>query len=221
MSSSLLVNFEYPVQNGMYIEKLELIDIAGEVLLPFVWNEKEKKWCVSINVNKYRFIYKFLLNDYVYLNDPYANDFLLIDGEVWASRCQEKKGQHILKEKIEEIEYVFSNQMSNSVRTRDMKKIFYSSIDSKVVVGVELRKVLGIHELILLWYDSNRNLQHIDYQIVQPKDGQEEYTVVHWFQMLPNYFGLEEKYRIWEVKIVLDGQLFITDFLKITRQISL
>lgn len=217
----MLVEFEYPVPDGMYIEKLELINLAGEVLLPFVLNEKDKKWCVSVNVSENRFIYKFLLNDYIYLNDPYANEFLLINGEVWSSRYQEKTYRHILKERKKEIEYVFSNQMSNSVQTREMKKVFFPSIDSKVVVGVELRQFFGIHELVLLWYDSNRKLQHIDYQVVQPKDGQEEYTVVYWFQMLSSYFCVEEECKIWEVKIVLDGELFVTDYLKITSYISL
>lgn len=201
------IQFEYPEIWELNIQKIEAVGINGEIIASLERSQKDKIWYAVGNVEGDRCIYKFLMNDYIYISDPYAHEYTMINGKVWSVRYNDMDAIENEIERIEAFDIVVSNQMNHAVRASKMQKIFYAQFEKRVNVGVEFYSVWGVHELAVVWERPGRHIYHIDYKVIEPEQEGERYAMINWFKMLLSEVDRELLTGMWIVEILLDGVL--------------
>lgn len=203
----MLIQLEYPDIWELRLKKIEAVDKNRTVIATFVFHTEDNTWRAILNVTSEKCIYKLVLNEEIYINDPYANEYIVQDKEVWSVRYQEGINQESEIEPIEGFDITVSGQMNRAVTAAKSQKIFYAQYEKRVNVGVEFYSVLGVHELVVVWESPQQQVYHIDYKVVEPEIAGERYGMMIWFKLLLDEIGREQQKGIWTTKILLDGRL--------------
>lgn len=201
------IQFEYPDLRELEIQKIEVVDREGDVVATFALQHKEQTWYATVDVLEKQFHYKFRLNEEIYFVDPYADEYAMMDGEVWSIRCCEQSKTQNRIERIEQFDIVVSNQMNHSVRSSNVHKNFIAKLEKRVNVGVECYSVAGVHELLVVWSSPEQRIYRMDYKILEPEQEGERYGIIVWFKLRLDEIETELIKGVWIVKVLLDGVL--------------
>lgn len=198
---------EYPNIRELEIQNIEVIDIRKNIIGTFTLQKDTNVWCAILDILSRELVYKFLINHEIYLNDPYSNDYIIKNGEVWSRRYTNHDITFTKTSSIGLFDIVVSNQMNSSVRASKNHKRFYRRLDKRVNVGVEFYSITGIHELLVVWGSPDKRTYHMDYKVIEPQREGESYGIIVWFRMLLDEVEEQLLRGAWTVRILIDGVL--------------
>lgn len=203
----MLIQLEYPDIWELKLQTIKAVEKNGTVIAIFAFHTEDNIWYATGDVLGEKCTYKLVLNENIYINDPYADEYVVLDGEVWSVRYQDGISAENEIERIEGFDIVVSGQMNHAVTAAKRQKIFYAQYEKRVNVGVEFYSVFGVHELAVVWENPQQDIYHIDYKVVEPERAGERYGMLIWFKMLLVEVDREYQKGIWTAKILLDGRL--------------
>lgn len=207
IEQEMKIQFEYPDIWELKIDRIEVVNRDGIVVTALELNKKDNIWHGEASYEGEKVIYKYRVNEYLYINDPYAQDYVIRDGKVWSICYKEKNMKKREFERVEKYDIVMSNQMNRSVQDSKSKKTFYWKYDKKVNVGVEFYFLSDVHELAVVWFEPEQHMYHIDYKVLEPEQEGKPYAMIIWFKMLFDEIEKERLAGVWTVKLLLDGAL--------------
>lgn len=213
------VRFEYPDVRELEIHSIEIVGIKKNVLGTFILQKDTSVWFALLEILSSELVYKFLINREIYLNDPYSNDYIVKNGEVWSRRYTDENMTFSRIPSIGLFDIVISNQMNCSVRASKMYKRFYRGVDKSVNVGVEFYSINGVHELLMVWGSPDKRTYHMDYKVLEPQQEGEAYGIIVWFRMLLDEVKEQLIRGDWTVRILLDGVLIGMEWFRVEEVI--
>lgn len=164
-------------------------------------------WWIDVEPHVGENYYKFLINDELELNDPYANIYFPNkDEELWSVMLIDKNGDRLYNP----AEYVINLEdyaISTVVTEENIpvnKKNFNKKIDKKVVARFGFHGVTGAHEVTCLWYNPMGQLVEYAQNIIV-EDTEAFYT---WF-----WFDILEAHQagVWRLQLFIDGNFVLED----------
>lgn len=209
------VYLEYPNIRELEIKSIHIVDIKKGIIGTFMLQKDTNVWYVMLDVLSSELVYKFLINREIYLNDPYGNDYIVKNGEVWSKQFVEHDMTFARTPSIGLFDIVVSNQMNCSVGASKMHKRFYRRLDKRVNIGVEFYSIKGVHELLVVWGSPDKRTYHMDYKVLEPQQEGEAYGIIVWFRMLLDEVEERLLRGDWTVRILLDGVLIGMEWFRV------
>lgn len=213
------IRLEYPDVRELEIQSIEIVGIEKDVLGSFIVQKDTNVWYASIDIFASELVYKFWINKEIYLNDPYCNDYVVQNGEVWSRRYREDHMTFSRTPSIGTFDIVVSNQMNCAVHASKTYKTFYRRLDKRVNVGVEFYSIKGVHELLVVWGSPDKRTYHMDYKVLEPQQEGEAYGIIVWFKMLLDEVEEQLLRGDWTVRILLDGVLIGMEWFRVEEVI--
>lgn len=209
----MVKNFFYEKKLHMSIDKISIIgsfnnfEADRDLLI-----EDNGIWSIDLNVDSGTYRYKYILDNYIRINDPYADEYISDEeGEVWSVVNIPSKDNLNIKGQIEFRDYVITNRVWNSFNTVYMKKEIDVNHDKKVAVGIESENISGLHSMTVVWYRPDMLIHHIAEEALYVEEGDLNNAAETWFWIDLDEEDREYPLGIWRVSIFIDGEYIVED----------
>ena len=213
------VRFEYPDIPIMHIENICVVGEFNNFNTGYTNLVKNNNtWSCEIELDEGTYLYKFIINNYMYLNDPNANAYHTRGEEVWSYINVSQMPVENSKGKITYLRHIITNRMATSLTMTGTYKEFYMKIDRKVVLGMEWDPIEGLHEVCVIWYRPDTLIHHISYEIIQVIENESKAGTT-WFWMPLDEEGREYIEGIWNVVICVDGISIMADQFRLNGRV--
>lgn len=207
---SVLVRFQYPDSTEMHIEEIKLIGTFKKKEIDLINNNGY--WKVELELEEGIYSYRFLVNNCLYLNDPLADEYVIIDEEVWSQFNVTLEDKETNSRGVAEYSnHVISNRLGNSLQSVPVQREFYKPLDKRVVLGLELDPILGLHEVVTIWYRPDGIIYHICYETLEVAESEGFKAGLVWFLMKLDEAEREYTMGIWTVIVTVDGKIVAQD----------
>ncbi|MGN0375273.1 MAG: hypothetical protein ACI4EN_07215 [Butyrivibrio sp.] len=200
----------------IYVSKNNMTNILSAELI-YVFNRKVRTiameycltgWRISLDLPDGEYLYKFVFNDGIRMNDPEAYCYReWINGEVW-SLLNIKDGKAVSRR------YDAVNIRNVIVHSKSGKLLQYPG-DRRCYADFEINNVKGIHSLTILWYQPDGSLYHIEETTVRASGtGFSSFAETMWVEldMKSHSFDL----GTWMVEVYADGIRQVREFFNVT-----
>lgn len=177
-----------------------------------------KSWIFSQHLPAGEYVYRFLVNGVLELNDPTANLYYSDEAaKLWSMLVidqAEKRLYHNTQTTVHIAEYTIHSLMHAQHQTR--KKVFKHTLDAKVVTRFSFTKITVIHTVTTAWFAPAGEL----FQIVERnlfKPAGEKEPIALWF-----WLDLEDTRRqypagVWTIQLFIDGRIVLTDHFRLLK----
>ena len=206
----VIIRFQYPDLPEMYIEEVKLIGNFNREEIDLV--NDNGNWKVELELGEGTYCYRFLINNCVYLNDPLADEYVIIDEEVWARfKVTLEKKEMNSRGIATYLNHTISNRLGSSLQSVPMQKEFYKPLDKRVVLGIEIDPIIGIHEVVTIWYRPDGLIHHICYETLEVTNDKEAKAALTWSVLRLDENNREYITGMWTVMVTVDGELVAQD----------
>jgi len=134
-------------------------------------------WTYKSNIRSGEYLYKFLIDNELLLNDPYANAYVIDDkNEIWSYLKVDKSGDRLFIEVDCSVNVSEFSLCSSITKLENIisKQVFNLSMDKQVVAKFRFDVVIGLHAVITSMKKNGWVGEPID--IVKMPDG--NYTTI-------------------------------------------
>ncbi|MCX7904450.1 MAG: hypothetical protein N2486_08045 [Caloramator sp.] len=167
-----------------------------------IWEEE-----ILIGPGKHR--YRFLIDDVIKVNDPYANIYVQNENDELDSLIIiDEEGRRLINEKIYNVhleDYIISDSFEN----KNIKKRF-NFIDEKVITRLEFTEVTGVHTVTLLWFKPNGEVYYVTENILIENEDKKEQTLWFWININERIMPGQ-----WRIRLLIDGLIVFDDYFSI------
>jgi len=213
------VNFhlEYYDNFSLAISKVSVITEFNEKIIEErIMKKYENKWITSFSLNPGEYLYKFLINDKIRLNDPFAKVYIPNkNGELFSYLKINKEGKQLYSSKqyyVNVNDYLLSSVVTD--RIINIKKNFNLNIDKKIVARFQFDIVTGIHTATVVWFNPKGEVFSWAEEKLFKSENCDTNPVILWFWFDLNNEILEGK---WFLKLYIDGEYLLEDSFYISR----
>lgn len=158
-------------------------------------------------------IYKFKINKKFYVNDPKANYYKLDkSGMVWSV-----KERHDCEKRIVPTvnNIIITDRVWNDIQKAVRKSSINICYDRKVVIGVIINDLFGIHSITFIWHQPDGRIFRVEEKClnISCEMGIANAGVWTWL----NTYDLKGEFIIgvWCVDILLDGKMVAREYVAI------
>lgn len=172
--------------------------------------EENQYWYVELALNDGIYLYKFIIDEGLKLNDCNAKEYIKwINDEIWSVlHVPYNRNCAICETEMNIIGY----SMTPGVRYG----LFFSNHefslfrDKKYSISMEIDGVCGVHSVTAVWYREDKSIYHIEERNIEFNEINKKIRInlVFWVN-LPNCIDTK---RNWEVEIFIDGKITIKDY---------
>lgn len=176
--------------------------------------KEDNKWFIDVFVRQGEHKYKFLLNEYIRINDSTANVYLPDEkDELWSVIIISKEDKRLFNNTqytVNVENYNICNKL-NDVVTLKNKKNFNLSNDKKVVTRFEFTEVTGLHSVTAVWYSADGTLFDVSENILFTPEDEKVLPIIMWFWIDLNENNRLYPQGIWTMKLFIDGAFILED----------
>jgi hypothetical protein len=167
---------------------------------------EEGFWEDEILIGPGRYRYRFLIEDLVKVNDPYANIYVQNEnGELDSLIIIDEEGRRLINEKIYNV-HLEDYIMSDSFENKHIKKRF-NLTDEKVIVRFDFTEVTGVHTVTLLWIKPNGEIYYVTENLLIESDNKNEKTLWFWININERIMPGQ-----WKIRVLIDGLIIFDDY---------
>ena len=207
----MFVEFQFKDSLNIF-NKAEIIGNFN--LKNMIMTKKEDNWFCKIELKDGVYVYKYVFDDYIRLNDPQAKEYIIEEnGEVW-SKIEIQNNQIVLIENLSQVivnQYVITDKLANKISSDLYRNVFNKIFDEKVAIGISLEGVSKTHSLTVIWYQPDMSIHHIEEQALSPNCETETSNALLWLWINLNDYNRQYLYGLWSVDIYLDGYNIVHD----------
>lgn len=182
-------------------------------------HKEEDGWSTEIELPVDKYLYKFIIDDFIKLNDPLAYTYLVDEkGEAWSILTVQKEDMLLSKSIDENIRlnnYIINNRMFEQMKYAQSKKEFSLKIDRKVVCTIEFQNIVGVHPITIIWYRPDMKIHHISEHILEIHDGEYNIGAITWFWIDLTEPNREYPLGGWTIRMFIDGAFSFQDYFNI------
>lgn len=202
------MRIEFNKNNYFKIYNIELCYVYGNKVKRIIMIEDINSWYAEVDLKDGEYLYKFIVNDGLKLNDCNAIQYKKwIADEVW-SVMKVKDGEIVVgKHKYIKLR---KYSMSPGIRYGSyLSNRIYNHLYSKFSISIELENVEDTHSVTAVWYRENGTIYHIEEKTIDIPEKKYIYgvNVVFWIN-IPNKINSNN----WTIEIYVDGEKHITDY---------
>ncbi len=177
-------------------------------------------WIINETFPPGKYYYRFLINEGVYFNDPYANQYEIgEDGSLWSVLLIDNKGQRLynaIQYSIELERCFMSNQITEYNDTNGKeKKIFNKLLDHMVSLRFDFINIIGIHSISLLWFNPYEEIFDISENILSQEDVEYGNPISVWFNLDLRSMEYALIQGLWKVRLFINGEFIIDDYFQL------
>ena len=210
-------HLEYYDNFSLAISKVSVITEFNEKIIEErIMKKFENKWITSFDLNPGEYLYKFLINDKIRLNDPFAKVYIPNKkGELLSYLKINEEGKRLYSSKqyyVNVNDYLLSSVVTD--RSIDIKKNFNLNIDKKIVARFQFDIVTGIHTATVVWFNPKGEVFSWVEEMLFKSEKCDINPVILWFWFDLNSEILEGK---WFLKLYIDGEYLLEDSFYISR----
>lgn len=167
---------------------------------------EEVFWEDEILIGPGRYRYRFLIEDLVKVNDPYANIYVQNEnGELDSLIIIDEEGRRLINEKIYNV-HLEDYIMSDSFENKNIKKRF-NLTDEKVIVRFDFTEVTGVHTVTLLWIKPDGEIYYVTENLLIENDNKNEKTLWFWININERIMPGQ-----WKIRVLIDGLIIFDDY---------
>lgn len=189
--------------------QLLIVDNNRVKILPMKYSETA--WNISLNLPDGEYLYKFILNNGIRMNDPNAYEFRECDNGEILSVLKISDGK-VVRSNYKQSEIskfcIYTGSSPGSHKT-----IMYPR-DRKCYARFELNNVIGTHSITVLWYQPDGSLYHIEETaLIAVSRGHSSYSETLWVNLEKTTHNFE--YGTWMTEIYIDGIKQIREYFNV------
>lgn len=203
----------YKKEQATNVFQVELVYIYNDKAKTIQMEDKEYYWQAYIQLPDGEYLYKFILNNGIRINDPNAYGYAKwLNGETW-SILKIHNGIPITKE-YPKTEFV-NFRVHNGIMGYGDRTIVYPR-NTRCYISFDLKNVCGVHSIMSLWYQPDGSLYHIEESTIDADINiNSNYSETFWVNLNQNTHPF--KYGIWMVEIYVDGEQKIREYFRVNQ----
>lgn len=195
------------------IEKVELIifvDKKSITKMPMY--KSENIWRAELELVQGEYMYKFLINGTVEINDPEANIYELDEkNEVWSVAIINAEGQRLYNNTQYTV-HIDKYSIDNSAHEKYLevnKRDFSILVDQKVVARFEFTNVTGLHSTTVLWCTPSGKIYNSTDSALYTISPADSATTLFLLDL--STIKDKELLGLWSIKFLVDGAYVLED----------
>lgn len=210
LGEGVRMELSYQDPDGVSIETIQVI-WDDNVISPVSMILNNGIWRMQMESNEKKYLYRFLINNSISVNDPYANMYGSdCDGTLWSVYFENEENQRLYNSTqyyLEIKELLLSDTVKDIiVPQRDNR--FFPIADKMTAICVKISDGTGLHTLTMLFINPNHEIIDLAEQTVD-LDMKEEDDIIVWF-----YRNIDQKrkdfmYGTWTYLLLVDGQYWL------------
>ncbi|WPK12120.1 hypothetical protein R6U77_00080 [Lysinibacillus louembei] len=177
-----------------------------------VMQKQGNEWYFETHLISGQYRYKFLINDKLLLNDPYANMYEVDDKEEIWSMLLINHQQERMYDSTEYTIHIHDYGLTEQVLETEQpfyKKVFSMDMDSLVVAQFEFRRVTGAHPVTIIWYAPNKEIMQVSEHLLFTE--MENEPVRMWFWLDLHQEDKQKMLGNWKIQLLIDGEYILED----------
>lgn len=182
------------------VKQVYLVFFDKKCWIPMERSATEKNiWSIDIPVLNRRCVYKYAINKSIRINDPKADEYVIMsDGEVWSVVDKEKNESIAYKESL-------LKMISLTVLNKDM-----ISLDTSILTEDKP------HTVSIIWHQSNGKIVLFEeYCIMNEVKNVREYS----FQL--NLLNKQKRNGLYKVALLIDGEQVYSNYFCVSQMKNL
>lgn len=186
------------IHGGIKSVELILRTVNQEFNIPMFKNKYYFE--VTKFLRKGQYMYKYLVEGILRLNDPKAECYIVDSaGEVWSFLCVSEG----LEGKCNK------SKINMNLKVKPLKKEYVYPIDRLIIYKVEVNECEGIHALTAIFYSGNGNVYQINEVVLSP-----------CIQLKVNLKEGRCNVGVWKLDIYLDGCKYTSEYFRVSHRIA-
>lgn len=207
MNVSLLYKKEY-YQLKIHTISVVIYNVGGLRISDQPMKEEHGIWTYETELLPGEYLYKFLVNESLFLFDPSNNLYEQDrDGYLWSLIIIDKDGDRLVNS--EQYHLTLTEYKLDLNTSNNRLKGYSHAIESKIVTTINFSEVTGIHGVTGVWYTADETVFEYAETAVCSEE-QEQVYVMFWIgQESAILFASED---IWVFRLFIDGILALEDY---------
>ncbi len=217
----MIVRIEYEERQDLKVENISVIGSFNE----FDHEEGKMKkengvWYYEKDLKKGEYLYRFLINDSIKLNDSTANIYLINENEeLWSAILIGDRDKRLFNNTQYRVN-IENYQLDNKLNTKifeESKKIYNIVTDKKAVAKFEFTEITGIHAVTLIWYNPWGNVVNISEGNIykEIEDESDSATLCFWIDLSAQEDLLLGR---WKIKLFINGEFILEDIFNVVNK---
>jgi hypothetical protein len=175
-------------------------------------------WVVDYTLPKGEYLYKFLLNDSIHLNDSYANLYSFDKHkEVWSILNVSDSHQRIYNTSFYTIHLddylIYCHNDINE--TTLVKKQFNLLKDTNVTIQFAFSNISGLHSATVLWFSPTGEIFDYAEEMLFAQEGNPYFLTYFSLNLFENKDSILD--GTWRICLFLDGRFILSDYFHLHR----
>lgn len=174
-------------------------------------------WVCECDLKQGEHAYRFLVNDNLTLNDPFANMYYPDEEDkLWSIVVIDNKDERLYNNTQYSLnidDYCLSSSMNeNNV----IKKKFNEYVDDKIVARFDFTNVTGLHSATVVWYGPNgRIIQVTENNVFCPEGYLKPIKLWFWLDLKDK--SIQKNEGNWIIKLFIDGEYILEDDFQLSK----
>lgn len=216
----MAIKIFYKPDNNMKIDRVSFIQYSSKENKETPMKKDGENWIFEKPFIKGEYMYAFLINGNLMLNDPMANMYAPDDKEkIWSVLLVDNNGKRLYNNKEYSVHiksYLLSPFITED-KNLQLKRVYNKFSDEKVVARFTFKNVTGLHNATVAWYKPDGSLYQFSEQyLMEPEKQGEEIDLWFWLDLK------KEKSKMpsgsWLLYLFIDGAYVLEDMFTINEK---
>ncbi|WP_410496929.1 hypothetical protein QTL86_07915 [Cellulosilyticum sp. ST5] len=180
-------------------------------------------WCINLHLPDGIYFYKYVVNQYIKLNDPTSEKYALDEqNEMWSIvRIRDNQiSNPVLKDTMHIQKYIITNRLWHDISENFTQKVINLKTDRKVCLGIKLQMQVGLHQITVLWYEPSMSLYHISEHTFYGETHRKEEFQTKWFCLDLSQKQREYPEGVWIIRVFINGYYKLQDYFRLSHEPS-